>query len=126
MSPEFASRLARKLTASTGGWDDAATTELMNEITSWRNEQAAVESVMSMCRNWTGFRPTLGDVVAAYRSACDRQQREMPRPLPPVVDVPDFATGIKRAAQDYERECRLRGREPDGEFFAKWVSGGLT
>lgn len=124
MSPEFAARLAHKLTASTGGWDDAGTTELIEEVSAWRYEQAAVEAVMSLCRTWTGYRPTLGNVIAAYNSAVDRQRMMVSSIPPPTESYPTFAVGIKAASEGYAAECRLQGREPDWSFFEKWVPGG--
>lgn len=79
MNIDVAARLAHRLVAATGGWTEEGTMELSEEISTWGNEQAAIEAIESVRRSWIGdFRPPLAWVIKAYNDAVDLQRQRHP------------------------------------------------
>lgn len=70
MTRDEAAVIAAIVTGATSGWDDAATTLLIREVTSWDDEKAAFAAADAVAHGWVeSYRPSLGFICETYERA---------------------------------------------------------
>lgn len=109
-----ADRVLGVLVGATGGWHEVIADEFLLTIAAWDDVDAAERAVSRFTRPPGRNRPTLVQLIDAYR---EEEQRRVPsggRVVP-------FADGIRIAWDAYQAEARRTGREPNRALFEKYL-----
>jgi hypothetical protein len=116
MTPDQAARSLAPLIAGTNGWNDAAITLYIEELSQLDDVEALAHTCRQIVRDWTdGWRPPLGTVLEVYKSFVRRDRMALPAATP--GETATLTVGRKIAAQAYAAECESQGREPSWRFF---------
>jgi hypothetical protein len=122
MNRDQAIVMVDRLVNLTTGWNDATATALVEAIMLWRDAECARAAIDHVANTWAEkSRPPLGWIVRAYNEALDDKRRRMTPSLHDSGPYPTLEEGYAFAAQGYERDCRLTGKEPNWEYFNRMM-----
>jgi hypothetical protein len=114
-----------RIAAVTTGWSDTAVERYAHEIASQCSDvEALAEAARDLAVSWTEMaRPTLGNVLDAYRTVCRRNAMSAEQPaIATGTGVIDPRRGRLIAANEYAGHCRRSGREPNVAYFDQIVA----
>lgn len=124
MNQDQAIELTTRVIASTTGWTHDAEAELLKEIMSWRDYEAAENAVWWVTHNWAErSRPPLAWIVRAYNEAREAERRaKASEPVHDPYDYIDPTRGRESAFQAYRISL---GLPDDAATRERFSTGGV-
>lgn len=123
MSKDQAMECLAELVVVGYGWTDELVEAYAEAMVQWDDADAACQACTLLSTEWTRTsRVPLGVIFEKYKEVVRRKAMDAPPALlAPTARIVSFREGRKIAAEAYVKQCRLDGREPNMDFFDRFI-----